>query len=394
VQPSWSPDGRRIAFWGVRDGRRDIFTVSSDGGDPVAVTSDEALDWGPVWAPDGRHLYFSSDRGGSMNIWRIAVDPRSGKATSAPEPVNVPATYASGISFSRDGLRMAYVSGMRTSNLFQAAFNPSSEATIGAPRAITQGVKATLYPSISRDGKWIAFTLEGLNEDIVVVQPDGGHFRRVTDDPARDREPRWSPDGREIAFVSNRGGRFEVWTIHPDGSGLRQVTDGSPQGGVTYPAWSPDGRRISYNLPDEMGYIMDVDKPWKDQQPQLARTHVPDRSWFWVTDWSHDGETLAGTVQRLDGGTFGVAAFRPQTRTLEQVSDFGELPRWLPDGRKLLFHANGRLYLAESGSKRTREILRVTDGSISPYFDVSWDGKMIVYSVEVLESDVWLMSVH
>jgi Tol biopolymer transport system component len=394
VQPSWSPDGRRIAFWGVREGTRDIFTVASDGGDPVAATNDGALDWDPVWAPDGRHLYFSSDRGGSMNIWRIAVDPGSGKAAAAPEPVNVPATYAAGISFSRDGLRMAYMSGMRTSNLFQAAFDPAREATVGAPKAITQGVKSTLYPSISRDGKRIAFTLEGLNEDIAVVQPDGGRFRRVTDDSARDREPRWSPDGREIAFVSNRGGRFEVWTIHPDGSGLRQVTDGSPRGGVIYPAWSPDGLQISYDLPDEMGYIIDVGKPWKDQQPRLARTHVPDRSWFWVTDWSHNGEKLAGTVQRLDGGTYGVAAFRPQDRTLEQVSDFGELPRWLPDGRKLLFHANGRLYLAESGSKRTKEILRVTDGSISPYFDVSWDGTMIVYSVEVLESDVWLMAVH
>jgi Tol biopolymer transport system component/serine/threonine protein kinase len=394
VHPSWSPDGRRIAFWGIRDGARDIFTVSSEGGDPVAVTHDEALDWDPVWAPDGRHLYFSSDRGGSMNVWRIAMDPRTGKAAGAPEPVNVPATYAAGICFSRDGLRMAYMSCMRTSNLFQVGFDPAREATIGAPNAITQGVKETLYPSISRDGKWIAFTQEGLNEDIVVVQPDGRQPRRLTDDAARDKTPRWSPDGREIAFVSNRGGRFEIWTIHPDGSGLRQVSDGSPPGGVTYPAWSPDGRRISYNLPDEMAYIIDVRKPWKDQQPELARTHVPERSWFWVTDWSHDGGKLAGTVQRLDGGTFGVAALVPRTRALEQVSDFGEQPRWLPDDRKLLFHANGRLYLAESGSKRTREVLRVADGAIGPYFDVSWDGRMIVYSIEVLESDIWLMSVR
>jgi eukaryotic-like serine/threonine-protein kinase len=394
VQPNWSPDGRRIAFWGVRDGARDIFTVSSDGGDPVPVTNDEAVDWDPVWTPEGRYLYFSSNRGGSMNVWRVAMNASSGTAAGAPEPVNVPATYATGISFSHDGRRMAYMSCMRTSNLFQAAFDPAREATIGAAAPVTQGVKETLYPSISHDGKWVAYTSLGLNEDIVVVQPDGSQPRRVTDDPARDKTPRWAPDGRSIAFVSNRGGRFEIWTIHPDGSGQRQLTEGSPHGGVTYPAWSPDGRRISYNLPDEMGYIIDVGKPWKDQQPQLARTHVPDRSWFWVTDWSHDGEKLAGTVQRLDGGTFGIAALAPQTRKLEQISDFGQLPRWLPDGRRLLFHANGRLYLAESGTKRTREVLRVTEGSISPYFDVSWDGRMIVYGVEVLESDVWLMSVR
>ena len=392
VQPNWSPDGRRIAFWGVREGARDIFTVSRDGQDVAPVTADEALDWNPVWAPDGKYLYFSSDRGGAMNIWRVRVDTASGKPAGEPEPVNVPSTYATGISFSRDGQRMAYMNCLRSSNLYRAAFDPSREATAGLPTPITQGIKETLYPSVSRDGAWIAFTLQGLHEDMVAVKPDGSQMRRITEDAARDRAPRWSPDGSQIAFMSSRSGRFEIWTVRPDGSGLKQVTDASPHGGVSYPAWSPDGRRMTYNLPDQMGYIIEVGKPWQEQQPQLVSAELPDRSWFWVNDWAHDGGRLAGTVQRLDGGTFGIGVYSPETGKLEQLTNFGQLPRWLPDGRRLLFHARGRIYLAGPAANRTKEILAVPEGTINPYFDLSWDGRMIVFSLEAMESDIWVMS--
>ncbi len=391
VQPSWSADGRRIAFWGLRDGARDIFTVGADGRDVNAITQDEALDWDPVWAPDGKHLYFCSDRGGAMNVWRVALNPETGTVAGPLEPVNVPATYAAGLSFSRDGQRMAYVNVLRRSNLFRSDFEPSRDAA-GSAKPITQGVKETMYPSISHDGRWIAFTLLGAHEDIVVVRPDGAEMRRITEDPSRDRTPRWSPDGKTIAFTSARSGRYEIWTIRSDGSGLRQVTDASPRGGVNYAAWSPDGLRISYNLPDAMGYIIDAAKPWRDQQPQLVRAQLPDDTWFWVNDWSHDGRKLAGTLQRLDGSTAGIAAYSLDTGKLERITDFGRLPRWLPDGRRLLFHALGRIFLADPAAKRPKEVLASSDGAISPYFDVSWDGRMIVFSLEAIESDVWLMS--
>ncbi len=392
VQPSWSPDGRRIAFWGLREGARDIFTVSRDGQDVTSLTDDEALDWNPVWAPGGKYVYFSSDRGGPVNIWRVPVNVVSGKRTGEPEPLNVPSTYATGISLSQDARRMAYMNCLRSSNLFRAEFDPSREATTGPARPVTQGFKETLYPSISRDGAWLAFTLQGLHEDLVVTRPDGSQMRRITEDAARDRSPRWSPDGSQIAFMSNRSGRFEIWTIRADGSGLRQMTDASPRGGVNYPVWSPDGRRMSYNLPDEMGYIIEPGKPWKEQRPQLVRAPLPDRSWFWVNDWSHDGGRLAGTIQRLDGSALGIAVYSLETGKLQQVADFGQLPRWLPDGRRLLFQASGRIYLVDTTGKRTKEILAVPEGVINPYFDVSWDGRTIVFSLEAMESDIWLMS--
>jgi TolB protein len=61
VQPNWSPNGHRVAYWGVhKGGQRDIWTVSASGGEPVAVTDDREVDWNPVWSRDGKHLYFSA----------------------------------------------------------------------------------------------------------------------------------------------------------------------------------------------------------------------------------------------------------------------------------------------------------------------------------------------
>jgi Tol biopolymer transport system component len=84
VQPNWSANGHRIAYWGVhKGGRKDIWTVPSTGGEPVAVTDDEAVDWNPVWSRDGRYLYFLSNRGGSMNLWRAPIDELSARSRTS-----------------------------------------------------------------------------------------------------------------------------------------------------------------------------------------------------------------------------------------------------------------------------------------------------------------------
>jgi len=96
MQPSWSPHGYRIAYWGLRGqtGRRNIWTIPAEGGPTRSVTDGPATDWNPIWSPDGKYLYFGSDRSGSLNLWRVAIDERSGKTLTDPEPVTLPATWA------------------------------------------------------------------------------------------------------------------------------------------------------------------------------------------------------------------------------------------------------------------------------------------------------------
>src|SRR5947199_234065 len=88
VQPSWSPNGLRIAYWGASpSGQRVIWNVPAEGGEAVQVTTGTSVDWNPVWSPDGRYLYFASDRSGVTNLWRLPLDERSGRVLGKPEPV-------------------------------------------------------------------------------------------------------------------------------------------------------------------------------------------------------------------------------------------------------------------------------------------------------------------
>src|ERR1043165_1367940 len=143
AQPSWSPHGKRIAFWGLSDalGPRDLWTIDPNAPRPketvVRVTNDPALDWNPVWSPDGKFLYFGSNRDGTMNLWRISMDEDSGKPRGAPEPLSLPSTFSGHFAVSGRG-EIAYVAVTRSYRLLAFPFG-SKERTLGEPKALLDG---------------------------------------------------------------------------------------------------------------------------------------------------------------------------------------------------------------------------------------------------------------
>jgi len=103
-------------------------------------------------------------------------------------------------------------------------------------------------------------------EDLFIIRKDGTGLRQLTDDNYKDRTPRWSPDGRRIAFYSDRSGMWQAWTINPDGSGLQQITYSPTL--VTAPIWSPDGNYIYYRNAGGPPSFFDIRQPWTEQSPR------------------------------------------------------------------------------------------------------------------------------
>src|SRR5205814_2610589 len=148
LQPSWSPHGYRIAYWGRPQGASgSVWTISADGRNAIRVTSEASMDWNPVWSPDGKYLYFCSDRSGNMNIWRVPIAEKTGKLLGKVEAVTSGAgAFTQHIRFSQDGRRIAYVTHEAIKNLRKVTFDPSTEKILGERLPITRGSLHGFFP--------------------------------------------------------------------------------------------------------------------------------------------------------------------------------------------------------------------------------------------------------
>jgi serine/threonine protein kinase len=395
--PSWSPNGKRIAYWFYPGslGRRDIATIPVEGGEPVVITTDFGRsNWNPVWSPDGGFLYFVSDKGGNINFWRVAINETTGEALSAPEPVNTPSKYSRHLNFSRDGKRMIYAQTDSQSNIQGIEFDSKAEKTVGEWFWITRGDREIVRAELSPDGKqFVMRQTRRTQDDIVVVNRDGTNWRDVTNDAPFDRYPRWSADGKQIAFASDRNNGYEIWICNSDGSNLRQVSfQYTHQNGSSFATWAPDGKSLIYTN-NFQPYLLDLTKTWQEQQaPQKVLIAEPDRN-FVGWDWSPDGKKLLGT---LPLGERAIAVYSFETKLLERIVediDSGNvIPSWLDDSRRFVFAKDNRIFLTDSVTKKTKEIhSRQPEQIRSPF--VSRDGRLLYYVMHFNESDIWLLDV-
>jgi Tol biopolymer transport system component len=361
VQPSWSPGGGRIAYWGLRGvgGQRDIWTVASSGLDaaPVEVTNDAALDWNPVWSPDGRFLYFASDRAGTMGLWRVAIDETTGSVRGEPEAISVPSAYVCGMSFTRDGGKLLLTSLAQTDSIERIAFDPARVAALGEPKAVFASA-LWLWASlgVASDGGSVAFSSTGLQEDVYVLERDGQGLRQLTNDGYRDRGPIFAPDGETVVFYSNRSGQYEMWSVRLDGSRMTQLTRTEGQE-VTTPNISPDGRLLAVRGRGGGGRLLiaRLSGAGEPASPE-ALPSAPGDVRFDYASWSLDGKKLAGLLLHPSGQrTLGVHELG--TSHFDDLGVEAEIPvAWLTGGRDLMFLDHGRLRSVEIASKRVRDV--------------------------------------
>jgi dipeptidyl aminopeptidase/acylaminoacyl peptidase len=268
-------------------------------------------------------------------------------------------------------------------------FDPVRETVVGPPAPVTHGSWRALFPDVSPDGEWLAFYTWRKPEDLFVSQVDGSGLRQLTDDEYRDRYPRWSPDGKRLAFYSNRSGVYQIWTIAPDGSGLQQLTHIADGGPVSFPVWSPDGARLAFSGAHPPR-IMEIGKPWDERSLESLPPLGSPETFFQAFSWSPDGRRLAGQRGSAAGGD-GISVYSFDSRQYQHFTDFGWIPRWLSEGRRLIFFRGSAIYLLDTRSGKVREILSVAPNEVWGVAPTR-DDRRIYFGLGTNEADVWLMS--
>ena len=243
--PSWSPDGKRIAFTSsetpigaflhtqiVREGRPQIYVMDADGKNLRRLSNNNFAEWHPSWSPDGKRIAFtsSSDRPTADGYWDIYVMDADGNnprnLTNHPSADWHP-------SWAPDSQRIAFVSSRDAFGWCIYVMDADGRNQ----QRLTDDSHADYSPSWSPDGEHIAFvSIREENYEIYVMDTDGKNRRRLTRNPGHDLHPSWSPDGKRIVFVSHRDGNYEIYTMNADGT--RQVRRHTKNGSEDIePAW-------------------------------------------------------------------------------------------------------------------------------------------------------------
>ncbi len=387
-QPSWSPNGKRIAYWFIGSGgRRDVATISVEGGEPNIVTDSANTNWNPVWSPDGKHLYFASDRSGNMAFWRIQINQKTGQTIGDAEIVPTPAKFNSHLSFSKDGKKIVYVQTNTQSNIKAIEFDENAGKVKGEPFAITSGDYEFIRPIFSSKNDQLVFVQKKLTQDdIVVLDREGKNRRDLTDDRYFDRYPRWSPDGKKLAFTSDRSGVYNIWVMQKDGANLQQMTFSKSEA-ASFPIWSSDGKKIAYTL-NSQTYLIDLTKDIQNQKPaQLAESS--EKRGFIAWDWSPDGKKLTGIYHRTDGWS-GIGYYSFETEKYEKLHPAIGFPFWLPNSKQLVYSWGEKVHFIDIETGENRDIFElpgknINNASLSP------DGKLLHFVEYKSESNIWLL---
>jgi serine/threonine protein kinase/Tol biopolymer transport system component len=405
VQPRMSPHLKRIAYWGLARGagQRDIWTMSLSGSAErpglVQVTDDSPVDWNPFWSADGKWLFFASDREGSMNLWRVPIDEESGKVLGAPERSMLPAAWAGYFSSSPDGGRIVFSSFSQRSSIEEVDLGAGGKGA--PPRVVIGGSLLPTSIAVSPDGKWLAFTAAAPQEDLYVIGTDGKGLRQLTNDSAKDRGPQWTVDGSQILTYSNRGGRYEIWSIRFDGSGLHPVTS-SDGLSILLPVPSPEGKRVYVDHSSLESFDLSASP---SRPAPLPVGGLPAKTHFRAT--SATSTMLVGEIWPDHGSVPvpGIVLVPLDTPVARRLSDAGGSAHFLPGGRTIAYLLDGRIAAYDLDTRQTRLLV---DASPTTFWDVdnSSDkqfGNPTNYAVSAdghlymihnhNEADVWLATI-
>ena len=341
VNASYSPDGKKLAinrkgqvYWRkyYRGSMQTDVTVMDIASKKFTDLTDfDGLDSWPMWSTDG-FIYFVSDREGNglTNIWRIPeAGGKADRVTSFKTgDVRFPAISADGkvIVFEHDfGLWKLDLGSRKTAPLKLDIAAETQENLAEIRDFNSQADDYDLAPS----GRRIVVSIHG---EIFTTPTDEGDLRQITDGPARDKDPLYSPDGKWIAFISDRSGREEMYIAAADGAGEPQKITDLDTLKFSF-AWSPSSKEIAFTGSDNKlrKYIVDTKQTTELSSSKYGNIGAP--------VWSPDGKWIAYSksdyVRTSDVFLIPSAGGDERKVTFDSFNDVN--PRFTADGRKLFF---------------------------------------------------------
>ncbi|MBA3869878.1 MAG: PD40 domain-containing protein [Anaerolineae bacterium] len=275
--PAWSPDGQQLIFYSQRNQRTDLYMMNIDDGSVKRLAASGGPGASPAWSPDGQWIAYTAIHQPNAGLYLVRPD-----GTDINRLTDFPVVT---IMWSPDSQQIAFVGNCENNcDIYVVNINTTRI------RQLTHNGLIDAYPVWSPDSRQLAFiSNRSMSFELYIISIDcdesrlgGCTTQRLTQNRAADSFPAWSPDGKSIAFSSDRSGNYEVYTVSADcyraikGCG-EQITQMTRRGGTDIlPVWSPDGQQIAFLAADHSAhfdvYTVDV----RDKTVRLLQHKLPD----------------------------------------------------------------------------------------------------------------------
>jgi Tol biopolymer transport system component len=373
--PRWSPDGTRLRFTLNGQNGSAIWEIAPDGSrlhQLLAGWNTPSMECRGSWTPDGRYFVFQSSRGGVANIWAMRengslfrqVNHEPVQLTSGPTNTfaPLPSTDGNQIFVQTVQPRGQLVRFDARSREFRPLF-PGAQADIQASAV-----------DFSRDGRWIAY-VSYPDGSLWRSRPDGSERVQLTYPPLLAHMPRWSPDGRRIAFMAQAAGKpWQVCIVRAEGGAVeRPVPD---QRDEADPGWSPDGRLMAFGgqaVVEKEAARVDAIRVLDLQTHRVSV--LPGSQGLWSPRWSPKGGYIAAMSN--DGNELLLFDFSTRKWTELARMSLG-YPQWSHDGESVFFvgHPPGadKVFRVTLSGHKIEDVADLKNFHQAPFLVGNWMG--------------------
>ncbi|NOT63054.1 MAG: DUF5050 domain-containing protein [Acidobacteria bacterium] len=373
--PRFAPDGRRLAFRrALNRGHSEIFLAQPDGSQARQLTTLKAPIHGFAWTSDGKEIVLAAYREGSHGLWRVALE--TGTAT----PIAAAGRRATHPTLAANGA-LAYVESLEDANIWQ--LEPAGRNL--APRKFIATRQSDHSPEFSPDGRRIAFSSNRSGHDeIWVCQSDGSNPAQLTHfNGLATGSPHWSPDSKQLAFDARPENHGDLFVINADGGEPQRLTAETSHDVI--PTWSHDGRWL-YFCSNRSGKL----EIWKRLVAGGEAIQLTQQGGMEAFD-SPDGKTLYYLKGRGIAGLWRVNTDGTQEEPVPELADAGY---W----RYLTVNRSGLYFLAHNEqfpyqikhydfATRQSKVIATTDKQptwLTPGLAVAPDGRQVLFAANDL----------